>query len=523
MRRITCLFALVAAVVLVDVQASRADVKLPAVFGDHMVLQREIAVPIWGWADANEEVTVTFRDQTKTVTAGGDGTWSVKLDVLRVGEPGLLTVQGKNTIELHDVLVGEVWVCSGQSNMQWSVQAALDPDLEAAAANHTDIRLFQVPMVTAKEPQQDVNARWRVCSPESIPGFTAVGYYFGRQLSEVLGVPVGLIQTAWGGTRAEAWTRHEVLAGNPAFAPILDTWADQCAAYDPDQAKRQREEALAKWNEQAKAAREDGKQPPRRPQEPSDPRLSPHHPSNLYNAMVAPLAPFAIRGAIWYQGESNAGRAYQYRALMPAMIRSWRDTWKQGDFAFYQVQLANFKEIKAEPGDSDWAELREAQMLACDALPNVGAACITDIGAAKDIHPKDKQNVGKRLARLALVNDYGQKSITRQGPTYRSMDIQGNKATIHFDTYGQPLVSYYGEPLTGFAVAGPDKKWVWGAAKITGPDTVEVSHSDVADPRAVRYNWSDNPQGKLYGAAYLPAYPFRTDDWEGVTANNVKP
>ncbi len=500
-----------------------ADVKLPAVFGDHMVLQREIPAPVWGWADAGEQVTVTFRGQTKTATAGSDGKWSVKLDALAVGEPATLTVAGKNTVELQDVLVGEVWVCSGQSNMQWSVKAGLDPDLEAAAANHPGIRLFQVPMVTAREPQQDVKAAWRECTPGNIPQFTAVGYYFGRQLHEVLGVPVGLIQTAWGGTRAEAWTSAEVLAGSPMFKPILDKWALDCADYDSGRTQQKYNEALATWQKEVQAANDAGKRPPQRPQAPGDPRASQHHPSNLYNAMVAPLVPYAIRGAIWYQGESNAARAYQYRELMPALIRSWRDVWKQGDFSFYQVQLANFREIKAEPGESDWAELREAQMLACDALPKVGAACITDIGAARDIHPRDKQNVGKRLARLALVGDYGVKDIVRQGPTYRSLDLRDGKATIHFDTHGEKLISYYGEPLSGFAIAGPDKKWVWATAKITDKDTVELSHPDVTDPRAVRYNWADNPQGNLYNAGYLPAYPFRTDDWEGVTAQNVTP
>lgn len=239
--------------------------------------------------------------------------------------------------------------------------------------------------------------------------------------------------------------------------------------------------------------------------------------------MVAPLVPYAIRGGIWYQGESNAGRAYQYRTLMPTMITSWRDAWDQGDFPFYMVQLANFREIKDQPVESDWAELREAQMMTIDAIPNVGVACITDIGAAKDIHPKDKQNVGKRLARLALVNDYGMDGITLQGPTYRSIDIEAGKCVVHFDTYGSKLTTYYREPLTGFAIAGADKKWHWAQAKITGPDTVEVWHPEVKEPLAVRYNWADNPQGTLFSEMYLPAYPFRTDDWPGITESNVTP
>jgi len=239
--------------------------------------------------------------------------------------------------------------------------------------------------------------------------------------------------------------------------------------------------------------------------------------------MVAPLAPYAIRGAIWYQGESNAGRAYQYRTLMPTMIQSWRDTWGQGDFPFYQVQLANFMAINDQPEESAWAELREAQVMAGEKIPNVGAVCITDIGAAKDIHPKDKQNVAKRLARLALVNDYGMSNITKQGPTYKSMEVKDGKVLVHFENYGSPLTTYYREPLTGFTIAGEDKQFVWANARIVDGDTVEVSHPDIKEPKAVRYNWANNPQGTLYSNAYLPAYPFRTDDWKGVTAESVTP
>lgn len=509
--------------VLATAASVQAEVKTPAVFGSHMVLQRDAKVPVWGWAAPNEAVTVTFRDQKKSATADAQGNWKVTLDPLAVGDPGTLTVAGTNTLKFEDVLVGEVWVCSGQSNMQWSVAAGIDADLEAMMANHPGIRLFQVPLVTATEPQKDVAAEWKPCTSQTIPGFTAVGYYFGRNLHEALGVPVGIIQTAWGGTRAEAWASAETLAKAEEFKPILDAWEQQRATYDPEKAKAVYETALARWEEAAKKAREEGKNAPPRPQLQGDPAKSQHHPSTLFNAMIAPLVPYAIRGAIWYQGESNASRAYQYRSLMPATIQSWRDAWGQGDFHFYQVQLANFKEKKADPGESDWAELREAQHMAKDRLPNVDSACIIDIGAAKDIHPKDKQNVGKRLARLALYDIYGAKNLVRQGPTYVSMSVDGNKAVVKLDNHGAPLISWYNEPLVGFAIAGEDRKWVWGQARITGPDTVEVTHPDVPNPVAVRYNWADNPSGNLYNATYLPAYPFRTDDWKGVTADNVRP
>ncbi|MCA8992718.1 MAG: sialate O-acetylesterase [Planctomycetaceae bacterium] len=500
-----------------------AEVKLPAVFGSHMVLQRDAKLPVWGWAEAGEKVTVSFRDQSVSTTAGNDGKWSLALEPVGLGDPGTMTVKGSNTITLEDVLVGEVWVCSGQSNMQWSVNAAIDPDLESAASTNNQLRLFYVPRVSTAEIQDDVDAEWTLCTPETVPNFSAVAYYFGRNVQQVLGVPVGLIHTSWGGTRAEAWASPESLAATAELSPILETWEKSCAAYNPEAAKAKYEAELEKWKAASEKAKAEGKPEPRRPSLESDPRLSQHHPSNLYNAMIAPLKPYAIRGAIWYQGESNAGRAYQYRKLMPVMIESWRDVWGQGDFPFYQVQLANFMQIRDEPGDSAWAELREAQAMAGSVLPKVGAACITDIGAAKDIHPKNKQDVGKRLARLALHNDYGRTDITPQGPTFKSIKVEGSDVIVEFETYGRGLISYYNEPLTGFAVAGEDKAWKWATAEVVGRNTVKVKSADVSAPVAVRYNWADNPQGNLYSDLYLPAYPFRSDEWDGVTINNVAP
>lgn len=500
-----------------------AEVKTPAVFGSGMVLQRGMDVPVWGWADAGEKVTVSFRDQSVSATANDQGEWQVKLKPMQVGKAATLAVTGSNKIEFSDVLVGEVWVCSGQSNMGWSVANGLDADLEAASANEPQIRLFQVPLVTAETPQQDVKASWRTAAPDNVSSFSAVGYLFGRQLQHTLKVPVGVIMTAWGGTRAEAWTSPEAMASTNELKPIVDAWGAKADKYNAEKAKAQYEKAMENWKKKVAAAKEAGKQAPRRPQLVGPPRLDRHHPSALYNAMVSPLVPYAIRGAIWYQGESNAGRAYQYRTLMPTMIQSWRDAWGQGDFHFYQVQLANFMAINEQPEESAWAELREAQVMAGDAIPNVGAACITDIGAAKDIHPKDKQNVAKRLARLAFVDVYGMDNITKQGPTYKSMEAKGDKVLIHFENYGSPLTTYYREALSGFAIAGADKQFVWANAKILNATTVEVSHPDVKEPKSVRYNWANNPQGTLYNNAYLPAYPFRTDDWKGVTADSVTP
>ncbi|AMV20392.1 sialate O-acetylesterase [Planctomyces sp. SH-PL14] len=477
--------------------AAFADVKLGSPFQHHMVLQRDANVPVWGWADAGEGVTVTIRGQAKSAKAGDDGKWTVTLDPLSASsEATSLTVKGKNEIKLDDVLVGEVWVCSGQSNMEWSIAASIDPDLESSGANFPQIRLLQIPNVPMMEPQQTCGGEWKVCTPDAVRGFSAVGFFFGRQLHQTLGVPVGLIASDWGGTPAEAWTSPEAMAGTAELQPVVDRWKGMVANYEKNK----------------DVVGQDGKKP-------QDPTKNPHHPSVLYNGMIAPIAGYAIRGAIWYQGESNASRAYQYRLLMPTMIQSWRTAWKQGDFSFYQVQLANFMAPKGEPGDSAWAELREAQIVATKAIPNVGAACIIDIGAEKDIHPKDKQNVGKRLARLALNRDYNRKDVVPHGPLYQSSEVKEDKCVIKFDIAGSKLIPYYGQPLKGFAIAGEDKAWKWAEAKITGPDTIEVWSKDVPAPKSVRYNWADNPSGTLYNELYLPAYPFRTDDWKGVTAD----
>lgn len=498
-----------------------AETWMPSIFGNGMVLQREKPVPVWGEADAGSTVEVSFAGQTKSTKAGDDGKWSVSLDALEASaEPREMTVKvGDANTVFADVLVGEVWFCSGQSNMQWAVAQSIDAELEAATANYPDLRLYYVPRVaTGREPKKDIDAEWKPCTPDSTIGFSAVAYFFGRTMHKALGVPVGLVHTSWGGTRAEAWTPESNLRAVSELAPITETWDRQTSGYDAAAAKASYEAAVAKWEEGGKKGG--------RPQMAQNPIASQHHYSALWNGMVDALAPFAARGAIWYQGESNAGRAYQYRALMKTLIESWREQWNDDQFAFYQVQLANFMAIKDQPGESAWAELREAQTMVGDQLDLAGAAVITDIGAAKDIHPKDKQNVGKRLARMALVDLHGF-NIARSGPVFKSAEFADGKATVKFETPGggsmKNLTAYYNEPLTGFAIAGEDRVWHWADCKIVGGDTVVCTSTDVPQPVAVRYNWSDNPQGTLFNAAYLPAGPFRSDDWDGVTKNNVNP
>ena len=495
--------------------AAVADIKLPAIIGDNMVLQQGGKVSIWGWADSGEEVTagVSWNSMKWSVTADKDGKWSFRLNPPKAGRPHEMTLTGKNAITIKNILVGEVWVCSGQSNMQMAVQSSANSKQEIAGAGYPKIRLFSVKRKVAEKPQSDCEGSWSECSPETVPGFSAAAYFFGRELHKQLKVPIGLIHTSWGGTPAEAWTRREVLEANPDCAPILKRYADAVARYP--QAMEEHKQKLVEWKQAAEKAKADGKKSPRRPREPFGPG-NPHSPAGLYNAMIAPLIPYGIQGAIWYQGESNAGRAYQYRTLFGGMIKNWRDDWGRGKFSFLFVQLANFMKVKPEPDESAWAELREAQSMTL-ALPNTGMAVIIDIGDAVDIHPKNKQDVGKRLALWALADTYGKK-LVYSGPIYKSMKADGGRIVLSFDHVGGGLIAKGDEQLKGFSIAGADRKFVWADAKIEG-DTVVVSSDKVSEPAAVRYAWADNPVCNLYNQESLPASPFRTDDWPGVTVD----
>jgi sialate O-acetylesterase len=500
-----------------------ADVKLPAVLSDSMVLQQGQPVPVWGWADKGEQVTVVFGDQTHVATAGDDGKWSVKLRPLTASDkPAELKVSGKNKLALKDILVGEVWVCSGQSNMEFVVNSAKESKKEIAAADFPTIRLFTVPKTIKLEPQSDTKGNWAACSPKTVGSFSAVGYFFGRELNQKLKVPVGLIHTSWGGTPAEAWTREEDFKKDEALAPIPDGYKRTAQTYEARKANY--EKSLAKYKEQEaelkEAAKKAGKPAPQPPRAPGAPDKDPNRPSVLWNGMIAPIVPYAAKGAIWYQGESNAGRAYQYRKLLPTMIDGWRDAWGDADYKFLIVQLANFQAPAKTPGDDDWAELREAQTMTA-ALKNNGQALAIDLADAdnpSDIHPHNKQDVGKRLALVALGKYYGKKDVVYAGPTYSEHKVAGDKVVITLDSAAglKTMGHEDGGKVTGFQIAGADKKWVWADAVIDGK-TVVVSSPEVKEPKAVRYAWSHNPQGNLYNAAGLPAAPFRTDDWPGVT------
>ena len=640
---------------LISASGIYADVRVANIFGDNMVIQRDSVVPIWGWSDAGDKITVSAKDQSVGTVASQDGRWTVELQPIAVGEPFNILVKGsRNQFEIKNVLAGEVWLCGGQSNMEWTVNNSGNPKEEVQKANYPLIRHVKIGRQINWKPQNDVeNSGWKLCSSETAGNFTAVGYYFARKLHQETGLPVGLINCNWGGTRAEAWTSSKSLMMHPDYAPRIQKIASEMQ--NIEQAKVQFEKDLSQWEkdhanamsesdifatkgfddsswkelevpgqwENQGFARFDGLAWYRKqleiPQEwvgkrltlslaqiddndrtfvngkligktggwnkirsyrvpeeandstkmeiavqvhdsrgagglvgpadsmsislqqetplkiagrwkfktaksqaklPGRPRApgfqGPHHPTALFNGMLHPVVPYGLRGVIWYQGESNAGRAYQYRSLFPLMIQDWRRHWQQ-ELPFYWVQLANFRAKKDDPGDSDWAELREAQSMALK-LPSTGQAVIIDIGEARDIHPKNKQDVGKRLAYIALNKHYGI-AANYSGPKFSSYVVEGNRIRLRFE-FADGLKSADGRPLSQFAIAGKDQKFTWAKAIIEGNELI-VSSDAVAEPMAVRYAWADNPEGcNLTNASELPASPFRTDDWPGITVGN---
>ncbi len=630
-------------------QLSASSLQLGKIFGSNMVLQRDMFIPIWGKAEPGAHIHIFFAGWQASTTTKACGNWKILLPEYAAGGPYEMTVSGPDTtITFTNVNIGDVWIASGQSNMQWTVKDSKNAEQEIAAANYPNIRLFYVPRHVSGLPEWDVSGgEWQECSPETVPEFSAVAYFFGRELFQELDVPIGLIHSSWGGTPAESWTSagmlktiadfkstaEKVLTEHPDYELLaeaqkpLDDLYNRLVYSSNDGIKKGVHERtfndkdwhvmqVPGWWEQDSLPGYDGSVWYRKtielpkslkgkdlevhlarmthfdivyfngaeigssrldqqlrtytvpgdlvrrgknvlavritnrygnggfagPAEEmylqvagSDSTLMPlsgewtysgdyeqplpqrtsyaHRPSALYNAMIAPLIPYGIKGAIWYQGESNASRAYQYRELFPKMIEDWRVRWGQGYFPFFYVQLANYTDVVDEPGESTWAELREAQCMALD-YPNVGQAVTIDIGQADDIHPRNKQDVGKRLALAARQIAYGQ-DIVHSGPMYKSMQINDGKVFLTFDHVGSGLVAN-GEKLAGFAIAGPDSQFIWADAVIQGEQVV-VSHPFISEPIAVRYAWADNPVCNLYNKEGLPASPFRTDAWKGIT------
>ncbi len=610
-------------------------------FNDHMVFPRDCEAPVWGWTEPGKEVTVAMAGKSAKAVADAGGRWLAKLGPIPAGGPHELTISGPGARTISDVLVGDVWICSGQSNMEWPLNASNNANEEIAAASHPRIRLFYVPKRISARPEPLVDATWTACSPQSAAGFSAVGYFFGRQIHQETGIPIGLINSNWGGTLAEAWTSAGALrtmddfkgavadferlakngqddfeqvmaewwrrndpgsanglgfadpmidvggwktmnlpalwegAGLPDFDGIVwyrrdfdlpedwngkdlnlhlgaiddrdTTWVNGSKVGEmndwshqriykvpkkllkpgrntiairvldtggggglhgaPDQVRIEHKDApplalAGEWRFIAtKPLRETAQVPSRIDDNPNAITV-------LSNGMIACLEPFAIKGAIWYQGESNAGRPEQYRRLLPTMIRDWRARFSGGEFGFYIVQLANFMDATTDPVQSGWAELREAQLFTAQTVPNCGLAVTTDIGDAKDIHPRNKQDVGKRLALEALAKTYG-KQLVHQGPLYRAMKVDGASIRLEFDHVGGGLTAK-GDKLTGFAIAGADGRFVHGDARIDGA-TVVVSAAGLEQPAHVRYDWANNPTPALFNREGLPASPFRTD------------
>jgi len=509
---------LVCTIACLAAQPADAAVKPHALFSDGMVLQREIKAPVWGRADEGEQVTVQLQDQKVSATAK-DGKWLVQLDNLKAGGPFEMTIAGKNEIHLKNVYVGDVWICSGQSNMEMALFSTENAAKAIAGSKNPNIRLFTVPKVPAGTPRHEVpvvggfpqnaQGKWLECGPQTTPNFSAVAYFFGRDLEKSLKVPIGLIHTSWGGTPAEAWTSKPALEKEPAlkhYAGHVDgeMQAHGRAVEDYVRKVEQNKDALIQ-----RAAKGDDFPAP-----PTSPALKHGFPCALYNGMIAPLIPYGIRGAIWYQGESNAGHAYEYRTLLPAMIKNWRADWKQGDFPFLIVQLAPFMKIENEPKESQWAELREAQLLTSLNVPKTALAVITDVGDPLDIHPRKKEPVGARLALAARALANGE-DIEYSGPIYREMKVEGTKIHLSFDHLGSGLIAKGGK-LIGFTIAGADHKFVNAEADIQD-DKVVVGSPDVPQPVAVRYGWANFPTGNLWNKADLPASPFRTDDFPMLT------
>ncbi|MEN6387142.1 MAG: sialate O-acetylesterase [Phycisphaerales bacterium] len=503
-------------VIVLFVSLSNAELKLPSIISDNMVLQADTNAPLWGTADsqAKIEITCSWTQDKNIVDANAAGKWFASVKTPKSGINCTITISsGDNSRTIKNILIGQVWLCSGQSNMQWAVKDANDANDEIAAADYPHIRLFTVQRKASAEPLDDTVGKWLICDSANIPQFSAVAYYFGRELHNKLNVPIGLINSSFGGTPAQAWTRKEILTSDNDLKWYWDL--DQQIIANKPKYQAQFDEQLRIWKEQ-KALQPSGKPlpEPRLPGELNDKNRS----SMLYNAMIHPVIPFAIKGAIWYQGESNINDALRYRKLFPAMIQNWRKDWKQGDFSFYYVQLAPFgKQMKKDPNgqpdlsvppDSNWARVREAQSMTLK-MNNTGMAVIMDIGEVFNIHPKNKQEVGKRLALWALAKDYGFKDIVYSSPMYKNMQIEEDKIRVAFDTFGSSLISK-GNEIKGFSIAGSDKKFVWANAKLDG-DTVIVWSDQVKNPTAVRYGWSDWIQCNLFNSRGLPVSPFRTD------------
>ena len=501
-----------------------AQLEVPTIFSDHMVMQRDQEIKVWGWSKPGDEITCKLASQTSETKASADGTWSLKFNKFPAGGPHILTIQtSEESITIHDIYMGEVWLCSGQSNMAMKVGGVLDAETEISTANHPAIRMFTESSSHATEPQDRCKGAWQVCSPETVSSFSATAYFFGRKLQQELGVPVGLINSSVGGTAIEAWTSMAAQTSNKALKPMMLDLAGQDKEFDAAAAEKRYKKALAIW-EKAKADNAKIKEKslrkrlPRRPSLPPKPSAGKNYPSNLFNGKIHPLIGYALRGVIWYQGERNSNGKFSdlYDKQLETLITDWRRQWSAPELPFAWVQLPNFRELQTEPSEpSGWVNVR-AGMLRVLSIPKTGMAITVDVGDAKNIHPKNKQAVGARLARWALVDVYDQGNKLHggnvaMGPLLKSSQPAGDRINLTFSQVGTGLKSSKG-PLRGFAVAGEDRIFHWAEATATG-NQVSVASQQVPNPVAVRYSWAANPLGNLTNSIGLPASPFKTDNW----------
>ena len=500
-----------------------AELSVPHFFSDHMVLQRERPAAIWGKATAGAEIKISFKGQSATTQTGADGKWRTQIQTGPADATGatLTITTGTDKIQIADVLVGEVWFASGQSNMFYTMNRSPEYAALIAESNHPGLRMFNAPLVTAAENQDDIEGAWQTTTPETTPGFSAVAFFFARKLHLELGIPVGVIKSAWGGKPVETFTSREALNTLPATKALVDATLKDAANYDQAKADAAYATKLTQWKTTMAAAK--GQSPgqrkrlPKKPDAPKPPLLTEGKPGVLFASMIHPFTGYTMRGAIWYQGEGNAkAGAVPYDQTLPLMINDWRQRWND-EFSFYYVQLASYHAPSNAPGTPDsWALTQDRMRLVLATTPKTGMAITNDVGEANDIHPKNKKDPGERLARWALAKDYGQ-NLTYSGPLFQSSQPLDNAIRVTFDQNGSGLKSRDGGPLKRFEIAGPDKVWHWADAKIDSPNSILVSSPQVKQPAAVRYAWAANPEGaNLVNSEGLPTSVFRTDTWNDV-------
>jgi sialate O-acetylesterase len=498
---------------LASTTLTSAAIKLPAIFGDHMVLQRQQFNPVWGQADPGERITVRINGQQATAYAGLDGRWKVKLKPMPAGGPYTLEVAGRQKLRFEDVMVGEVWLCSGQSNMKWSVAQSDGGDLEVTGAASAQLRMLSVPHYGSQQAQWDFKGKWQSSNRWVAASFSAVGYHFGQRIQRALGVTVGLIDNAWGGSSAEAWLPREVLEAYPRYHSHLEEWDVKAANYT-DAMHAERVANWRAWNANGRV----GKAPPW----PNHFRDGQQRPANLYNGVLHPIIGYGMRGVIWYQGESNVARASDYAHLFPLLISTWREQWQQGDFPFYWVQLADYlAEPSASQQRSAWAELREAQTESLS-VANSGQAVIIDCGEGRDIHPRNKRTVADRLARHALAKTYGFE-LACESPRFATLTLQDAAVEVRFEhVSAEGLYAFDVAEVQGFELAGADGSFYRATAEIVAKDRVRVVHPEIAEPTMLRYGWADNPVVNLFDRNGLPVTPFRAEVVGDTTAESVE-